>query len=262
MYKKFRFRANELAGDVFYSPGTSPRASGLFLYGLPAFVGQNEVTYAMVESGLVAFQPHYFGTYDSGSDYSPRSAIRTCIESQAIIGSGSVMPVGKKDAFGLPPLKVCVGHSFGTLVALRAARSLTTLTKLVLLAPTVHYRKASPNYGNKADGHAILDSIAAGNPLTYRLAPRDVWKELMDGNDPLPPAEAHPTLREVIAVAGTDDPYLDMSALENSLHQVVRAYCGDQTSFQLVTVPGAGHTLSDLVEPGEMFSLRQVCAEL
>lgn len=263
MYKKFRFRVKELAGDVFYAPGQTPRASGMFLYGLPAFIGQNEVTYSMVEAGVVSFQPHYFGTYDSGRDYSPDSAIRTCKDSQAIFDRGKVEPVGKKgDAFNLPQLKICVGHSFGTLVALRAAKHLSHLRKLVLLAPTVHYRKASPNYGNRADGHAILDSIEAGHPLTYRLAPRKHWKELMDGADPVPRPTSHPTLREVIAVAGENDAYLDLPALHATLPDLVRAYCGEQATLRIVVLPGKGHTLSDLVEAGDAFSLRRVCADL
>ncbi len=263
MYKKFRFRVNELAGYVFYAPGHKARASGMFLYGLPAFIGQNEVTYSMVESEVVAFQPHYFGTYDSERDYSPESAVCTCKESQAIFDRGRVDQVGKEgDAFALPPLKMCVGHSFGTLVALRAAKHLTSITKLILLAPTVHYRKSSPNYGNKADGHAILDSIDRGHPLTYRLAPRKQWKELMDGNDPLPRPLSHPTLRDVIAVAGEKDAYLDIPALQQTLPDVVRAYCGEQASLRIVVLPGAGHTLSDLAEAGEAFSLRRICGAL
>lgn len=258
MYKKFRFIDQGLAGDVFYptAAGCSPTGSGLFLYGLPAFIGQNEVTYSLIKANLVSIQPHYVGTYDSAGAYSPASVLETCKLTQALCSNGGVRQTTKNNAFfALPPLRIAVGHSFGSLAVLRAARVLTTVTQIVLLAPTVHYRKKDPDYGNRADGFAILQSIRQAHPYTYRLAPDSEWDELMSGNDPLPEAVDHPTLRSVTAIVGDEDPYLSWEPLEATLPSVVRAYCGMRASLKIVRVPKAGHVLADLVEVPGVFSL-------
>lgn len=267
MYKKFRFIVDDLAGDIYYpsASSSSPRAAGIFLYGIPAFIGQNEVTYALINANMMAFQPHYYGTYDSGGLYSPTTVINTCRDSQSMFDRGTAPQTTKKNApFSLPPLRLCVGHSFGTLAALRGVQYLTSLDTLVLLAPTVHYRKVDPDFGNTADGLSILESIRQGNPRTYRLAPDFEWLELMSGNDPLPKNSAHPTLRKVIAVAGAEDPYLKMSALEENLPKIVRAYCGPSVSFELIRVPNAGHNIAELTDVDGHFRLADValrCAQ-
>jgi hypothetical protein len=265
MYKKFRFIENGLAGDVFYSSqmATPPRAAGLFLYGIPSFIGQNEVTYAMLSSNLVAFHPHYFGTYDSIGQYSPETVVTTCAAVQKIFSRGQVTQTTKQnDPYPLPPLKLCVGHSFGALAALRGIRSLTDVTTLILLAPTVSYRKNNPNFGNTADGFAILDSIEQCYPYTYRLAPRHDWAQLMAGDDPLPAPSPHPSLTKVIAVAGSEDKYLNIPALQQNLKHIVTAFCGERIEFKLVVVPGAAHPIPDLLEAPDGFSLANVCSKV
>ena len=262
MYKKFRFIDDGLAGDVYY-PTTFkevPRASGVFLYGLPSFIGQNEVTYALISANMISFQPHYYGTYDSTKEYSPVTAVETCIKTQSIFSCGFVKQTMKHNSpFTLPSLKICIGHSFGTLAALRSVRHLTTLDTLILLAPTVHYRKKEPNFGNTADGFAILESIRIGHPYTYRLAPTHEWQELMSGGDSIPSPIIHPSLKEVIAVAGEQDSYLDLDALEENLSTIVHAYCGNAVAFRLIRIPNGGHTMSDLVEVDGVFSLSSTC---
>ena len=261
MYKKFRFINEELAGDIFYpsSARAKPKAAGIFLYGLPAFIGQNEVTYSLINANLVSFQPHYLGTYDSGGLYSPQSVVETCRHTQSIFTRGVVEQTTKDDApYSLPPLRLAVGHSFGTLALLRGVRHLTTITTLVLLAPTVHYGRGEADFGNKADGLAILRSIRLAHPFTYRLAPPETWYDLLTGNDALPVPADHPTLKEVIAVGGEDDPYLDWKPLERNLPRIVRAYCGDRVKLKIVRVPSAGHNLAELVEPRRKFSLSDI----
>ncbi len=93
MYKKFRFIENGLAGDLFYpdpSRKITAKSAGLYLFGLPSFIGQNEVTYALTANGVISCQPHYLGTFDSEGQFSPQSVIETCIKVQEIFDSGSV----------------------------------------------------------------------------------------------------------------------------------------------------------------------------
>lgn len=249
MYKKFRTIENQLAVDFFYpeSTGSSTVGAALFLYGLPSFIGQNEVTYAAVKAGMVSVHPHYYGTYDSGGLFSPDSVVETCKTVQSMFSRGWVHPLAKKEAFQLPKLLSCVGHSFGCLAALRAAQSLPDLRKIVLLAPTVHYRKTNPDYGNTADGFAILNSIATSHRHTYRLSSADAWQEVMGGNEVFPPTSTHPSLVEVVAVMGTRDPYLKPDAIMQSLPGLVSVLCGERARTRFVTVTGAGHNIADLL---------------
>lgn len=262
MYKKFRFIENGLAGDVYYPDpkfGVTPKSSGLYLYGLPSFIGQNEITYALVSNGALSFQPHYFGTFDSNLDFSPKNVFDTVRISQDIFDRGFAYQTGKgNQKFQLPPLEACIGHSFGNLVALRTIRHLHSVKVLILLAPTVHYRKANPNFGNKANGMSILKSIILENPFTYRLSPLEDWEEIMEGKDELPKPQDHPSLQEVIAVAGADDNYLDIPALQENLHRIVAAYCGEKVRFSLKLIPGGGHPISYLVNAGKHFDLQDV----
>lgn len=256
--KKFRFIDGGLAGDVFL-PDRQASAAGIFLFGFPAFIGPNEVTRAFVDNGLISFQPHYFGTYDSDGQFSPTSIVDTCRRSQEFFDRGSVAQTKNNEPFKLnQQIEICVGHSFGGLVALRAAHSLHNLKVLVLMGPTLHYSRSNPDFGNNADGMKSLGYVRLANPRTYRLAPDSDWQTLMSGREPLPPATQHPTLREVIAVVGEHDSYVDIPAFQQSFHLLVAAYCGPSVQHSIVVVPNGGHTLDYLVDAPGVFRLEEV----
>lgn len=257
--KKIRFIEDELAGDVFYSEeDPKPKSAGLWLFGLPQFVGPNEVTRAYVETGVVSFQPHYIGTYDSGGIFSPVGIHRTCRKSQELFDRGYVMQINNQKPFHLPPLEFCVGHSFGSLVALRGVQYLHTLKVLFLMGPTVHYRRSNPDFGNKADGPKILDQVRKSNPKTYRVASSEEWDEIMSGREPLPRLNDHPSLQEVVVVVGERDNYVDIGALEKNLPILVEAFCGKSIKYSFVVVPEGGHTIDYLVNAGNHFKLSEV----
>lgn len=258
--KKFRFIDGGLAGDVFLPEGQdTPISAGIFLFGFPAFIGPNEVTRAFVDNGLISFQPHYFGTYDSDGQFSPTSIVDTCRRSQEFFDRGQVLQSKNNQPFSLTQqIEFCVGHSFGGLVALRAAHILHELKALVLMGPTLHYCRVNPDFGNTADGMKSLDYVRLANPRTYRLASNTEWEAMMTGREPLPPATPHPTLRQVIAVVGENDSYVDIPAFKDNFHLLVNAYCGPNVDHSIIVVPKGGHTLEYLVDAPGVFRLSDV----
>lgn len=264
--KKFRFIDDGLAGDIFYpesDSGITVRTAGLFLYGFPAFVGPNSITKALVSSGILAVQPHYFGTYDSGGLHSPISIVDTCRATQTLFDKGYVTQSKDSKPYKLPEsLEVCVAHSFGCMIALRAVQYLTSLKLLVLMAPAVHYNRTNPNFGLNEDGMDQLESVKRSHPHTYRLAPSTEWEDLLTGKDPLPSfIQQHPTLQEVVAVVGEKDKYFDVSALEKSLPIIIKAYCGNETKLSFKIIPGIGHSSDGLTDAGQNFQLKDVLSQ-
>jgi pimeloyl-ACP methyl ester carboxylesterase len=261
--KKFRFSEDSgLAGDVYYptpQSGLAPREAGMFVYGFPSFVGPNEVTSAFLRIGLLAFQPHYFGTYDSAGIHSPITFLDTCRASQEAFDRGYVRQSKDGKPFPLPPsLTVCVGHSFGCLIALRSSKVLTGIKVLVLLGPALHYRKG---FGLDENGLENLEYVRKSHPFTYRLASAQDWETVLTGKDALPENPSHPTLQKVIAIVGERDKYFDIPALRAGLPTLVRAYCGPKADASLIVVPKVGHPLVEMLGTGSSFSLSDLLLE-
>jgi hypothetical protein len=246
--KKYRFIDNGLAGDVYYphpNTGIKPKTAGMYLFGFPSFIGPIEVTTALVADGLLSFQPHYYGSYDSDGLFSPNSVVETSKTSQALFDRGYItrMPDGSK--FELPEkLEILIGHSFGCFAAIRAVPFLKTLKVLVLLAPTIHYSRTNPDFGVDEDGVAQIESVRISNPKTYRLASAEEWRVPMLGQDPIPNLGNHPTLEEVVVVVGENDKYFDLKALRANLPLLIRGYCGEKTEYTFLTLPGVAHAIN------------------
>jgi hypothetical protein len=263
LIKKFRFIDNGLAGDVYYpdpSYGVEPTSAGIFLYGFPFFTGPNEVTTALVSAGMTSFQPHYYGSYDSNGVFSPSSLIETCTVSQTLFDRGYVtkVPDGKQSPLK-SKLELCIGHSFGTFAAIRAARYFHSLKVLVLLAPTIHYRHQDPDMGVNEDGLENLEFVRITNPYTYRLATTNEWSDVLTGKDPIPSLPDHPTLEEVIVVVGERDKYFNHQVFEKMIPSIVRGYCGKRAKFTFMRLPNVAHAInSGLIDKGNGFDLAAV----
>jgi hypothetical protein len=246
--RKLRFVDGGLAGDIYFNDQIAFQDAALFLYGFPAFVGPTPVTVELVNGGYLAFQPHYFGSYDSSGPHSPYSLLDTCRATDELFQRGHVTLSGDGKPHTLPSkASLCVAHSFGCLVALRAVNLLSSIESLVLLAPAVHYGRSDPDFGLKENGLKHLEYVRASHPLTYRLAPKDHWIDLLTGRDALPRNGEHRSLKRVLAVVGDRDEYFDKEALRRNLPLIVRAYCGPNVEFDLHALPFADHSLDELV---------------
>lgn len=246
--KKVRFVEGGLAGDIYFDDHRTLHEAAIFLYGFPAFVGPNAATEELVGGGYLVCQPHYFGSYDSSGLHSPTSLVDTCRATDQLFRNGRTIRGRDGMLVGLPPkVRLCVGYSFGCLVALRAANFLSSVETVVLLAPAVHYRRSDPDFGIREDGLKHLEYVKTVYPHTYRLAPRDHWVDLLTGRDALPRYSDHETLKRVVAVVGDADEYLDKDALRRNLPVIVRAYSGPSVRFDFHIVTSADHSLDKLV---------------
>lgn len=248
LIKKFRFIDNGLAGDIYYpdpSCGVEPTSAGIFLFGFPFFVGPNEVSTALVSAGMMSFQPHYYGSYDSEGVFSPESLIETCKTSQALFDRGFVtkMPEKKQTALN-PKLELCIGHSFGTFAAIRAVQYFHTLKVLVLLAPTIHYSHQDPDMGVNEDGLENLEAVRLTNPHTYRLANNDAWRDVLTGKDPIPSLPDHPTLKDVYVIVGEKDKYFNHPVFEKMIPTIVKGYCGKKAKITFLRLKNVAHAIN------------------
>lgn len=261
--KKFRFLDKSgLAGDVYFSEpntGIIAKHAGLFLYGFPAFIGPNSVTSNLVSNGLLSFQPHYFGTYDSKGTNSPGSLLKTIEVTQKIFDSGYVKKSKDGTLFNLPNnLSVCIGHSFGCMVALRAANILHSIKILILMGPALHYKIENPDFGLRENGLEHLDYVKSSHPFTYRLASKYLWKEWMKGLDEIPTNSDHPSLKEVYIVVGEDDKYFNLSALKKNSPQLIIGYLGNKVNINFIAIPNCGHPVDQLMGFPDYFDLTNI----
>lgn len=253
--KKLRFVDGGLVGDIYTNDRVKDDDAAVFLYGFPALVGPNAVTTELVRGGYLACQPHYFGSYDSAGPHSPNSLVDTCRATDEMFRRGSVSMSKDGRIQALPSkARLWVAHSFGCLVALRAVKFLSTVETLILLAPAVHYGQKDPDFGIREDGLKHFEHVKVSYPYTYRLAPKDQWIELLTGRDTLPKNSDHESLRQVVAVVGDRDEFLDKDALGRNLKLAVAAYCGSSVRLDFHVV-ASDHSLDELVSAMKFESL-------
>jgi pimeloyl-ACP methyl ester carboxylesterase len=245
---RFRFVYKGIMCDT-YEPSNGPaKEAALLLYGFPATIGENAATELLRASGFLVLQPHYPGTYDSEGTFTPQSAVDMVSTIVEALSHGNVHDV-KRDSMRSVPgrISLCVGNSFGCIVALRALSYLSTLRSLLLVSPAISYGKAQVDSGFQEEGPAFIDYVRRSRPFTYRLGDKTPWDAFYSGAFNKPNGEPPGSLRSVLGVVGSEDSSFDIEVLRRNFNSIVRNYVGQYSEVQLLTVEGAGHGINDLV---------------
>jgi pimeloyl-ACP methyl ester carboxylesterase len=247
--KRVRFIEQGLTCDVFQPDGTNEDTPGaLYLYGFPGSIGENSVTRFLLSEGYVVLQPHYPGTYDSDGTFTPDSAVGMTAHLQTLVERGEAMNVKNMKPMGIPKqIEVCIGHSFGCFVALRAARSLPNLLDLVLLAPAITYGEGEFSCGIIENGVDHISYVQRSRPHTYRLGDTQAWLDLYAGKQNMMQQFKHPTLRSTIGVVGSNDPYFKSETLKNSFDSLIRMHLGTQSAVHLWQIAAGDHSSESLL---------------
>jgi len=257
---RYRFRYKGIICDVYEPKSGSTPYAAIFLYGFPATIGENSATDLLLSCGFTVLQPHYSGTYDSDGLFSPQSAIETLQTLIEAMSSGEAYDLKKEFLRTLPTdAVICVGYSFGCMIALRALPYLSCLRTLLLVSPALSYGNAPLRSGFREGGPEFLDYVRRSRPFTYRLAEALFWNELYSGafNDPTgPPSES---LRSIVGLVGRQDPAFDLELLQQNFISVIQRYTNVQADIKLVVVEDGDHRINSLIKDQNKQMLKEAC---
>jgi pimeloyl-ACP methyl ester carboxylesterase len=244
--KRFRAVIGEAMADVYVPPrGSLVRAeTALQLYGFPATIGANKLTEYLAGSGYTVVQPHYPGTYDSPSTFTPTSAFQMVAAVARAIESGPITDLKRMEPRTLPPITVVAAQSFGCLVAVQTARHVPQLHTLLLLAPAITYADDCESIGYREDGATHLAYVQRTRPFTYRLGNVEDWLNMYAGRYDWP-IGSRASCETVAGVVGTEDDSFDFSRLRCNFASVVARFLDAHPL--LVEVQGGGHGVDTLL---------------
>jgi pimeloyl-ACP methyl ester carboxylesterase len=245
---RYRFVYKGIMCDTYEPSNGSAKEVALLLYGFPATIGENAATDFLRANGFLVLQPHYPGTYDSEGAFTPQSAVDMVSLIAEALSHGNVHDVKRNSTRSVPGrISVCVGYSFGCIVALRSLPYLTTLRSLLLVSPAISYGKAEVDSGFEEEGPPFIDYVRRSRPFTYRLGDNTSWDAFYNGAFNRPSGEPPGSLHSVLGLVGSDDSSFDLEVLLRNFDPIVRTYVGRYPGVQLLTVEGAGHSINDLI---------------
>lgn len=253
--KRDRFFAEGLACDVYWDETRRepPRGLGMYLYGFPGSIGENEVTQILLKLGLSVVQPQYPGTYDSSGSFTPLVSMGIFRTVATTLRAGKAMSVKSGKVLNLPlGPSVCIAHSFGCFPALRAAVDLLDLRVLALLGPAIAYGQDESGCGLLEDGVEHVAYVKRARPFTFRLGPMEEWMDLYAGRLDFGEQRPGPSLKRIVGVVGEEDPYFRHDVLRARFEFLIRHHLGDAPVVYLSKVPGATHGPKGLLQETEI----------
>ncbi len=177
---RFRYFTDEgICVEVFEGPGPSSPIA-MVLLGMPATIGESEVTRLLNSEGFTVVQPHYAGTYDSAGEFHPAAAVMTARAVAKSLVDGEVIDVKNQVSRTIASsIALLVGYSFGAHVACHALHSINA-QGLLLISPAISY--GTTETGFKSEDITFLDYVTRSRPYTYRIGNRAEWKSLFQGD--------------------------------------------------------------------------------
>lgn len=251
---RYRFSHEGIMCDT-YTPSTNVdlNKAGLILLGYPATIGENRITNMLIENGYTAYQPHYPGTYDSSGEFDPNQSIQMVSSIVKGVKRGEVVNLkSQKKILTSRKIKICIGYSFGCIIALKSMAMMPDVDRLILLAPVISYGPSKILSGFNTPDISFLDYLRRTRPFTYRLGKQKEWEKLFNGyyNDVKNNSEKN-NIKHVFGIVGEKDNYFDIKVLQENFKTIIRQYVGNSTKINLLTIKDAGHSSSDLLSSND-----------
>jgi hypothetical protein len=256
--KRYAYRTEGLAGEVFLNPVTDKYKLAIFCFGFPGTIGNNPIVSLLVDLDYAVFVHQYSGTYDSDGGHSVETAIQSIIDLAKLVNNGCLRDIKNNNVIPLgdsPRVSLLAAHSFGCFLGARAASRIESIRDLLLFAPILGYGRAPIDYGVREDGLFQLEYVRRARPHTYRLTELPDWRAMFEGNRNVWTPAADTTNRVVSIVGGRDGDF-DVEVLRQNYREVIRSILGEVSSAELRVVGNAGHGDTDLVTEDIASALR------
>ena len=247
--KRYAYRQDGLAGEIFLDPTHSNPPVALFCFGFPGNIGLNPTIDFLLASGYAVIVPQYPGTYDSDGYYTIDSSIQSIITIAnrithpdfTDIKNNRPIPLGKN-----PRVTLLSAHSFGCFIGSRAASQIKSIDKVLLLAPILGYGSSPVEYCVLENGIAQLEYVQRARPHTFRFAGIEEWQALFRGerNDWPAATVCH---RRILGVVGNADSDFAVEPLSDKFPSISKSILGSGAKASLSVVRKAGHGDAELL---------------
>lgn len=229
--------------EVFEGPhADSPLA--LVLLGMPATIGESELSNFLNELGFTVLQPHYSGTYDSDGQFTPKTAISSIISCLGSIQLGEVLDVKSGQNRKIPRKITClIGYSFGAHIAFHVIPEVTPKT-LLLISPAISY--GSDDTGFKSEGVSFYGYMQKSRPKTYRMGPISDWHSLFSAQLNTFPKATNLSLK-IVTVVGAGDPSIDRVKLEQGLRNLTEYNLPGSSTLETIVAPQGAHSIRSIL---------------
>jgi hypothetical protein len=247
--KRYAYRCDGLAGEVFLDPTRSPNSVAIFCFGFPGTIGPNPIVNLLAASGYAVVVHQYAGTYDSDGYFTPQASVDSITTIAHRLAEGNFTDIKKGNPIPIgdyPQTKLIVGHSFGCFLGGRAATQIRGVEAVLLLAPILGYGHVPFEYGVLEDGIAQLEYVRRARPHTYRFSDLDDWRALFRGErNSWSPRQIN--AKRVLAVVGDADPDFNVRLIVPAFPAILTSLYGRTVQGSISVVPGAGHSVDDLL---------------
>ncbi len=184
----YRIKHKNIISEL-YLPEEHNGKTVIFLSGLPSFLGKNEITRQLINSGVTIFQPFYSGSFDSGGIFSPQQCIKDVKEFIVMAEKNKYTELYyNRQIFTKTREIILIGTSFGSSIATLSCH-LPKISKVILLSPVLTYDQKTVNglgvdFDFKKQMLALVNLLRNGYPYTYRIKNWVELKKFLTGKDP------------------------------------------------------------------------------
>ncbi len=256
--KRFAYRINGLAGEVFIDLNQEVKELAIFCFGFPGNIGKNVIVEYFVSQDYAVFVHQYSGTYDSDGLYHLESSIDSIVLLSKIINNGNLRDIKNNKVIPLnsAPLTTLTAHSFGCLIGGRAATKVESISKIVLFAPILGYGKNPTDYAVLEDGIFQLEYVKRARPHTFRFGKLNTWSNLFNGK--LNSWNVDKTYeKKIISIVGSEDDNFNIKDLENNYDNIIKSVFKLDFKSDLIIVDGAGHSEVDFLTDEVKLKIRE-----
>lgn len=107
---------NQLKADI-YLPKKSNGKTIIFLSGLPTYFHKSDISKVFADHGFTVIHPFYYGTWVSGGDFNPQTALKTVSDTVKAVVDGTVSNLYTNTSLVTPKEEIfLVGTSFGSVI--------------------------------------------------------------------------------------------------------------------------------------------------
>jgi len=248
MMKRYRFIENGLCCDVYYNKEYSNNQCALFLYGLPATIGSNDLTELLVEKGYTVLHPHYFGTYDSLGDFTPSSAYKTVAKINEIVKNGTVRNLKNNTIVLLPnTITVCIGYSFGAFVLKHSIKYLETAKTILLTSPVMSNNKLNSLCWVNEHGEKHLNYVIRTRPFTYRIKNTTEWYDAYVNDNFEHGDISNNSVNNILWIYGKHDPAMIEKLLIEKYKMASESTLSKNATCDIMCVENGNHSINSLM---------------
>lgn len=257
---KYKYRIKGLSGEIFLPKESEHYKVAVFCNGFPGSIGEHIIIKELMELGFAVIQPQYPGVYDSDGSFTVESAVSSIESISKLVDMNGFVDIKKGKKIRLPvSISLLAGHSFGCLIAARAANILNNVLAMALFAPILGYATKPYDFGVREDGIFQLEYILKSRPHTYRLSDIDGWRKLFKGDLGKKIIGRDEPINRVLGIVGSDDSDFDVEVLQKNFDKCLNLVCDKVNKTKLYIVSSVGHGKEELMSNIETKSLLKWC---